>query len=77
MPSTCPPGAPAALHAAFGELRGALRPHAGDEDPDLLTEVFWGGLHGLVTLLRGGRLPAADHDRRLALLIRRFTRRAA
>ncbi|MCC5581208.1 helix-turn-helix transcriptional regulator [Microtetraspora sp. AC03309] len=68
------PEAPSALHAAFGELSGAIRPHAGDDDLGLLTEVFWGGLHGLVTLMRGGRLPRADHDRRLALLISRFAR---
>ncbi len=71
------PEAPAALHAAFGELREAIRPHAGDDDLGSLTEVFWSGLHGLVTLMRGGRLPSADHDRRLALLISRFTRGSA
>jgi hypothetical protein len=38
-----------------------------------LTENFWIGLHGLLTLLRGGRLRRADHERRLALLIARFS----
>ncbi len=71
------PEAPPALHAAFGELSEAIRPQAGDDDLGLLTEVFWSGLHGLVTLMRGGRLPRADHDRRLALLISRFTRGSA
>ncbi|MEV0968912.1 TetR/AcrR family transcriptional regulator [Microtetraspora glauca] len=68
------PEAPAALHAAFGELSEAIRPQAGDDDLGLLTETFWSGLHGLMTLMRGGRLPREDHDRRLTLLIGRFSR---
>ncbi|MFD9003902.1 TetR/AcrR family transcriptional regulator [Streptomyces sp. NPDC059582] len=66
--------APAALREAFGELHTAVLPVVADgDDPDLLTETYWAGLHGLVTLMRSGRLPAAGHDRRLALLIGRFT----
>ena len=67
------PQAPAALHAAFGELAEAVRPHAGSDDLGLLTETFWAALHGQVTLTRGGRLPPEHHDRRLALLLARFT----
>jgi AcrR family transcriptional regulator len=70
------PQAPAALHAAFGELSQALWPHTGDDELGLVTETLWAGLHGLVTLMRGGRLPPADHDRRLALLINRFSQRS-
>ncbi|MER5379073.1 TetR/AcrR family transcriptional regulator [Streptomyces sp. NPDC002688] len=66
------PEAPPALRDAFGELREAILPLAGDDDPGILTETFWGGLHGLVTLMRSGRLPRAGHDRRLSLLIRHF-----
>ena len=40
---------------------------------DLHTEVLWAGLHGLVTLMRGGRLPRETHERRIALLLDRFT----
>ncbi|MGW1726112.1 TetR/AcrR family transcriptional regulator [Streptomyces sp. NPDC002306] len=66
--------APAALLEAFGELRAAVLPVAADgDDPGLLTETYWAGLHGLVTLMRSGRLPADAHDRRLALLIGHFT----
>jgi AcrR family transcriptional regulator len=65
---------PAELQAGFGELRAALRPLVGDDDLDLHTEVLWASLHGLVTLTRGGRLPRADHQRRLALLLQRFRR---
>ena len=71
------PQAPAALHAAFGELSQALQPQAGDDDLSLLTETLWAGLHGLVTLKRGGRLRCEDHDRRLALLIDHFSSRPA
>ncbi|WP_329248675.1 TetR/AcrR family transcriptional regulator [Actinoallomurus sp. NBC_01490] len=67
------PEAPAALHAAFNELAEAVRPYAGGDDLGLLTETFWAALHGLVTLMRGGRLPREAHDRRLALLLARFT----
>jgi AcrR family transcriptional regulator len=66
------PEAPAPLHAGFTELVEAIRPHAGDDDLGLLTELFWAALHGLATLTRGGRLPREQHDRRLGLLLARF-----
>jgi AcrR family transcriptional regulator len=66
------PQAPAALHAGFNELAEAIRPHAGDDDLGLLTELFWAALHGMATLTRAGRLPPEQHDRRLALLLARF-----
>ena len=65
------PETPAELHEAFGALRDALRPFTGD-DLDVHTEVLWASLHGLVTLMRGGRLPAETHERRIALLLDRF-----
>ncbi|GIF63239.1 TetR family transcriptional regulator [Asanoa ishikariensis] len=68
------PEAPAALHAGFDELRQVVRPIAGDDNVDLLAEVLWSGLHGLVSLTRGGRLPRQDHERRLALLLSRVSR---
>ena len=67
------PQAPPALRAGFSELAEAVRPYADGDDLGLLTETFWAALHGLVTLKRGGRLPAEQHDRRLALLLARFT----
>ncbi|GAB7042311.1 MULTISPECIES: TetR/AcrR family transcriptional regulator [Catenuloplanes] len=66
------PDAPAALRDAFGELREAVRAAGDDDDLDVRTEVLWAGLHGLVALTRGGRLPRDRHARRLALLIDRF-----
>ncbi|GAA3779647.1 TetR/AcrR family transcriptional regulator [Streptomyces chiangmaiensis] len=64
--------APAPLRAAFGELRLAVAPLAVGEEPGVVTETLWAGLHGLLTLMRSGRLPREQHDRRLALLIDRF-----
>jgi hypothetical protein len=66
--------APPALQAGFDELRQAVRPIAGDDDENVFAEVLWSGLHGLVTLMRGGRLPRKDHERRLALLLNRLSR---
>ncbi|MEU8712932.1 TetR/AcrR family transcriptional regulator [Streptomyces sp. NPDC048663] len=70
------PEAPEALRAAFTEILLAVEPVARPgEDPGLLTETFWAALHGLVTLTRDGRLPAGDHEKRLALLIGHVTAR--
>ncbi|NGN66755.1 TetR/AcrR family transcriptional regulator [Streptomyces sp. A7024] len=66
------PEAPAPLRDAFGEILAAVEPVAAADDPALLTETFWAALHGLVTLTRGGRLPAEAHDHRLAMLVERF-----
>jgi len=67
------PETPAALGEAFDAIREAVRPFAGDDDLDVLSEVLWAGLHGLVTLMRGGRLPRETHERRVALLLDHFT----
>ncbi|MGI5378385.1 TetR/AcrR family transcriptional regulator [Streptomyces sp. CA-251387] len=68
------PEAPAALQEAFGELRQAVEPIAAEgDDVGLLTETYWAGLHGLVTLMRSGRLPEGAHERRLELLTGHFS----
>ena len=66
------PDTPAPLQEGFGELREALRPLVGDDDLDTRTEVFWAGLHGLMTLSRGGRLRPEGHELRLALLLHSY-----
>src|SRR4051812_19561148 len=71
------PQLPAALLAAFGAIRAALRPFAGDADLDADTEVLWAALHGLVTLGRGSRLPRETYERRTALLVDRFAAMAS
>jgi AcrR family transcriptional regulator len=57
------------LRAAFGELRGALAPLAGDRDLETFTEITWSALHGLVTLSRAGRLRPDHYDQRLAMIV--------
>ncbi|MEU4554092.1 TetR/AcrR family transcriptional regulator [Micromonospora violae] len=65
---------PTDLARGFAELAETVRPFAGDSDLETVTETFWSGLHGLVTLMRSGRLRHADHDRRLAVLVSRYSR---
>jgi AcrR family transcriptional regulator len=68
------PDAPIDLPRGFAELAETVRPIATADELEALTETFWSALHGLVTLMRSGRLRRADHARRLALLVDRFTR---
>ncbi|MER5376542.1 TetR/AcrR family transcriptional regulator [Streptomyces sp. NPDC002132] len=71
------PEAPAALQEAFGELLQTVQPIAADgDDLGALAETYWACLHGLVTLMRSGRLPEHAHETRLALLIDHFSARA-
>jgi AcrR family transcriptional regulator len=65
---------PPQLMAAFAELRQAVGVVADENDADALTEVFWAGLHGLVTLARAGRLRAGYESDRLQLLVTQFAR---
>ena len=63
---------PAALKDAFAGFLVVIEPLSGDQDAGTLTEVFWGALHGLVTLDRGRRLSQGHRADRLALLVARF-----
>ncbi|WP_433830196.1 TetR/AcrR family transcriptional regulator [Actinoplanes sp. CA-015351] len=65
---------PAPLQEGFGEVRAAVRAVVGDEEIDAQTEVFWASLHGLMTLMRGGRLRREDHERRLGVLVDGFAK---
>ncbi|QEV16276.1 TetR/AcrR family transcriptional regulator [Streptomyces alboniger] len=66
---------PEPLKDAFGALLESLAEVAGDGvHPALFTEVFWAALHGLATLTRAGRLPPADAERRLELLVDRLAK---
>jgi AcrR family transcriptional regulator len=66
---------PPQLTAAFTELRQALAVVVGGQDADALTEAFWAGLHGLVTLTRAGRLRPGHDAERLDVLVASFTKR--
>ncbi|MFE0465195.1 TetR/AcrR family transcriptional regulator [Kitasatospora sp. NPDC058965] len=64
---------PEPLKDAFAALLESLAEVAGDGvHPGLFTELFWAALHGLATLTRAGRLPPADTERRVALLVDRL-----
>ena len=64
---------PAPLKDAFAALLESLGEVAGDGvGPGLFTEVFWAALHGLATLTRAGRLPPAEAERRVELLVDRL-----
>jgi AcrR family transcriptional regulator len=64
---------PPQLTAAFTELRQALAVLADGRDADALTETFWAGLHGLITLTRAGRLRPGYDSERLDVLVASFT----
>jgi hypothetical protein len=59
---------PAPLSAAFAELREGISAASPKLDADTLSEVYWAGLHGLVTLARDGRLRDGLDQERLRLL---------
>jgi len=64
---------PEPLKDAFAALLESLGEVAGDGvHPGLFTEVFWAALHGLATLTRAGRLPPAEAEQRLHLLVGRL-----
>lgn len=63
---------PPQLTTAFGQLRDAVSAVAPGQDVDTLSEVFWAGLHGLVTLARGGRLRAGHDSARVERLVDKF-----
>ncbi|MEV6813904.1 TetR/AcrR family transcriptional regulator [Micromonospora sp. NPDC051296] len=64
---------PETVAATFGELRAALAPLADGRDADILAELGWSLLHGMVMLTRGGRLrPEAQEQREQMLGERLF-----
>ncbi|MFE1321422.1 TetR/AcrR family transcriptional regulator [Kitasatospora phosalacinea] len=63
---------PEPLKDAFAALMETLAEVAGDVHPALFTETFWAALHGLASLTRAGRLPPADAEQRLQLLVGRL-----
>lgn len=65
---------PQELLDAFGELVAAVEPVRGERDLEALTEVFWSSLHGIATLMQGGRLKPVHDDTRLDLLLGALSR---
>jgi AcrR family transcriptional regulator len=62
---------PPPLRDCFDEFVSALP--AGTADRELLAEVIWASLHGLVVLAATGRIPPSAQAERIALLVTRFT----
>ncbi|MCV7372685.1 TetR/AcrR family transcriptional regulator [Mycolicibacterium arabiense] len=65
---------PPPLVEAFAEFRQGVTAGADDRNADDRSEVFWAGLHGLVTLTRAGRLRPGHEAERLRLLVDGLTR---
>jgi AcrR family transcriptional regulator len=63
---------PALLQAGFAELRAAFQPLADGRDLEVLTEVGWSALHGLVILNRAGRMRPEQQDERIDMLVRQL-----
>ena len=64
---------PEPLKDAFAALMETLAGVAGQGvHPGLFTETFWAALHGLATLTRTGRLPPAEAEQRVELLVSRL-----
>lgn len=70
-PSRLPfgPDAPQPLKDAFAQLYAVFAPLAGDRDPTVFTEVAWSAIHGVTVLDQSGRLPPADAERRMRILV--------
>lgn len=68
---------PDELRAGFGELREAIRPFAGEEGLDHLTEVAWATIHGIVTLEVQERVPTDRDGSRLRVAVDLLTAGAA
>jgi AcrR family transcriptional regulator len=60
---------PQELLDAFNELVAAVEPVRGERDLEALTELFWSSLHGIATLMQGGRLRPVHDEARLDLLL--------
>ncbi len=63
---------PTALRAAFAELVSALGPDR--QEPVFLAEVLWSALHGMVVLVQSERIPAANAEGCLNVLVQTFAR---
>jgi AcrR family transcriptional regulator len=61
---------PTVLRAAFAELVTALG--SDRQKPELLAEVLWSALHGMVVLMQSERIPATGAEVRLDALVRKF-----
>jgi len=68
------PATPAELQFAFAQLMELFKSQ--DSKSEVLSELFWAGLHGLAELTRTKRLPRSRQKERLKALVELFNRRA-
>ncbi|MEV6286976.1 TetR/AcrR family transcriptional regulator [Kribbella sp. NPDC051770] len=64
------PATPPALRAGFDAFVNALP--GGTEQPEVVAEILWSALHGIVALSAGGRLRVEDQRVRLDVLLAYF-----
>jgi AcrR family transcriptional regulator len=63
---------PTALSDAFAEMRAAIESRVSAGDVEILTEVVWAALHGLVVLGRSGRIRPEQQRDRIDLMVNRL-----
>lgn len=68
------PATPAELQFAFAQLMELFKSQGSKSE--VLSELFWAGLHGLAELTRTKRLPRSRQKERLKALVELFNRRA-
>jgi AcrR family transcriptional regulator len=67
------PATPAELQFAFAQLMELFKSQGSKSE--VLSELFWAGLHGLAELTRTKRLPRSRQKERLKVLVELFNRR--
>ena len=68
------PATPAELQFAFAQLMEIFKNQGSKSE--VLSELFWAGLHGLAELTRTKRLPRSRQKERIKTLVELFNRRA-
>ncbi|CAH0253104.1 hypothetical protein SRABI05_03038 [Agrobacterium fabrum] len=61
---------PQVLRDTFGAMMAVVEPFC--DDPEITTETFWAGLHGLAELERHGRIRAAFRGERIRRIVGMF-----
>jgi AcrR family transcriptional regulator len=61
---------PPELRFAFSQLMELFQ---GQSSPELMSELFWAGLHGIAELTRTRRFPRSRHKERVRALVELFT----
>ena len=65
------PATPAEMHFAFAQLLELFQRQGSKSE--ILSELFWAGLHGVAELIRTKRLPCSRQKERVRALVQLFT----